>query len=70
MVKDDKQVTYLGQDMTYNIWGQQVTSWSAINIYEWAVDQKTNKTLDALRKEKVQEIEQSVSESNVDANVS
>lgn len=69
-VKDDKQVTYQGQDMTFNMWGQQVTNWSAINIYEWAVDQKTNKTLDTLRREKLLEMEQAASEGNVDATVS
>ena len=56
-VKDDKQVVYQGQDMAFNAWGQQITGWSAINIYEWTVDEKTKKTLDALRREKVQEQE-------------
>lgn len=66
IVKDDRLVTYQGRDMTFNAWGQKVTGWSAINIYEWAVDTKTNKTLDALRREKVQEIEQDDSNSNAD----
>ncbi len=65
-VKDDKQVTYQGQSMTYNAWGQKITGWSAINIYEWTVDEKTKKTLDDLRKEKLQQIEQAASEGNHD----
>jgi len=67
-VKDDKLVSYQGQDMTFNAWGQKVTGWSAINIYEWAIkemdDPKTNNTLDALRKEKVREIELAASASD------
>ena len=67
-VKDDKLVTYQSQDMTFNAWGQKITGWSAINIYEWAVkatdDPKTNKTLDTLRREKVQEFEQAASVSD------
>lgn len=65
-VKDDRQVIYQGQAMTFNAWGQKITGWSAINIYEWTVDQKTNKTLDTLRSEKAQEIEQATSDSDVD----
>ena len=64
-VKDDKQVIYQGQDMTFNAWGQKITGWSAINIYEWTVDQKTNRTLDDLRKEKAQEIEQAILDNNL-----
>ncbi len=64
-VKDDKQVIYHGQPMTYNAWGQKITGWSAINIYKWTIDEKTKKTLDDLRKEKAQAIEQAVSEDNL-----
>ena len=58
VVKDDKQVIYHGQPMTYTAWGQKITGWSAINIYEWTIDEKTKKSLDDLRREKAQEIEQ------------
>jgi hypothetical protein len=62
-IKDKNQVIYDGKAMTFNAWGQKVTGWSAINIYEWAVvEAKANKTLDELRREKVQELEQVASE--------
>jgi len=64
-IKDKNQVTYNGQSMNFNAWGQKVTGWSAINIYEWAVDQKTDKTLDLLRREKVKDLEQAVSDSAI-----
>ena len=56
--------------MTYNAWGQKITGWSAINIYEWTVDEKTKETLDDLRKEKLQQIEQAASEGNHDVDAS
>lgn len=55
IVKDQKQVTYEGKDMSYNAWGQSVTGWSSINIYDWAVHESTKKTLDEMRQEKLQQ---------------
>jgi len=55
IARDQKQVTYQGKDMSYNAWGQSVTGWSSINIYDWAVDEKSGKTLDQLRQEKLQQ---------------
>lgn len=43
-----------GEDI--NDWGQLITNWSSINIYERAIQEKSNKTLDTLRKEKMAEI--------------
>jgi hypothetical protein len=37
VVKDSKTVRFKNRLITYNDWGQQVTGWSAINIYDWAV---------------------------------
>lgn len=51
-------VEYQGQMMKYNEWGQSVTGWSAINIYEWSVHALSNKTLDILRREKLEELAQ------------
>jgi hypothetical protein len=46
-----------GHEMTFNAWGKAVTGWSAINIYEWTIHKKTGKTLDALRRQKLAELE-------------
>lgn len=56
-IKDDKQVIYQKQDITFNAWAQKVTTWSAVNIYDWIIDKKTNKTLATLRQEKLQELD-------------
>lgn len=57
-VIDGRYVSYKGNKLTYNAWGQQVKGWSSINIYDWAVDKKTGKTLGALRNEKLQQLDQ------------
>ncbi len=54
-VVDERFVNYKGKKMTYNQWGQEVTGWSSICIYEWAVKLDCDKTLDDLRREKLQE---------------
>jgi hypothetical protein len=56
-ILDAKRVRMDGRDENFNEWGQSVTGWSAINIYEWAIHTKTGKTLDALRREKIEELE-------------
>jgi hypothetical protein len=37
VVEDYKTVRFKNNLISYNDWGQQVTGWSAINIYDWAV---------------------------------
>jgi hypothetical protein len=56
-IVDGDFVRYKGQQVGYNEWGQQVTGWSAINIYEWTVHEKTGETLDVLRRRKLEELE-------------
>jgi hypothetical protein len=51
--------------MSYFAWGKKVTGWASINIYEWITHKPTNKTLDALRQEKMREIEEQSVESAV-----
>lgn len=58
---DHAYVKYQEQKMKYNDWGQKLTGWSSINIYEWTVHEPTNKTLDTLRREKLEELSQDVS---------
>jgi hypothetical protein len=48
VVIDASKVRHAGQIMSYNEWGQKVTGWVALNIYEWAV--LNGKTLGELRK--------------------
>ncbi|MEX0703052.1 MAG: hypothetical protein WD069_13235 [Planctomycetales bacterium] len=56
-ILDAKRVQIDGRDVNFNEWGRSVTGWSAINIYEWAIQTKTGKTLDTLRREKIEELE-------------
>ncbi|WP_201262143.1 hypothetical protein [Lysinibacillus mangiferihumi] len=44
-IVSDKEVSYQGNKMKYNEWGQKVTGWSTINIYEWALLEKEEQTL-------------------------
>ena len=53
-VRDDKTVNYQGQVMTYGKWGQTIKGWSAIRIYDWAVQKKSGKTLGQLRDEMIE----------------
>lgn len=53
---DHTYVKYKEEKMKYNEWGKKLTSWSAINIYEWTIHKPTNKTLDTLRRDKLEEL--------------
>lgn len=64
---DQRRVEYDGQSMSYNSWGKKVTGWSAVNIYEWTVYKPTGQTLDELRQNKQEEIEQELIEPSSDA---
>jgi len=55
-VIDHKRVKYNGQEMSFNEWGQKVTGWSSICIYEWARHKGSMKKLSDLRAEKMGEI--------------
>ena len=46
-----KLVEYEGKQWRYNDWGTHVTGWSAINIYQQVVLDRTGQTLDDLRKQ-------------------
>jgi len=56
-VIDYKRVEYNGKRMSFNRWGEKVTGWSAISIYEWAMIKDSEKTLDQLRREKLEELQ-------------
>jgi hypothetical protein len=52
-VVDSKDVRFKGETMSYNEWGQKVTGWSAICIYDWA-ETPTGKTLSEYRAERME----------------
>ncbi|WP_078427484.1 hypothetical protein [Alkalihalobacterium alkalinitrilicum] len=57
---NEKEVEYQGKTMSYNQWGQTVTSWSSINIYEWTIPVGQTKTLHDLRLEKMRTEEEEI----------
>lgn len=52
-VNDAKSVNFQNENMSFNEWGQKVTGWSSICIYNWA-ETEAKKTLSELRKEKIE----------------
>lgn len=54
---DSKKVLVDNSEIKYNEWGQDITGWSSINIYAWTILINENKTLDELRREKMEAIE-------------
>ena len=62
---DENTVDFSNERMSYNNWGQKVTGWSTINIYEWAVLASSDKTLHELRAAKMEELEKERSEIGV-----
>jgi hypothetical protein len=52
-VIDAKTVNFAGKTVTFNEWGREVTGWSSICIYDWAV--LKGKTLSSLRAERMQQ---------------
>jgi hypothetical protein len=57
-VKDQGSIEFNGEIIGYNDWGQRVTGWSSINIYEWAISKRLGKTLDQLRRERMTQLDQ------------
>ena len=56
-VIDIQKVKYKGEIMSFNRWGEKVTQWSSVNIYEWTILKGNNKTLHELRLEKMEEVD-------------
>lgn len=56
-VIDTKNVEYNGQKLTFNQWGEKVTGWSALSVYEWTIVKGSEKTLHEIRKEKLLSVE-------------
>jgi len=47
-VIDQRLINYKGKKITCNQWGQDVTGWSSVCIYEWAIKLDCDRTLDNL----------------------
>ncbi|GAA0124419.1 hypothetical protein UT300019_03210 [Clostridium sp. CTA-19] len=56
-VIDSKYVNFKGEKLTFNKWGQKVTGWSSIRIYDWAIIKGNDKTLHEMRQEKMLSLE-------------
>lgn len=52
-VIDPNTVKFEGLDISFNAWAKKVTGWSAVNIYEWVEVVGIGKTLDQLRRERL-----------------
>lgn len=59
-VVDSKYVDFKGEKLTFNKWGQKVTGWSSIRIYDWVLIKGNEKTLHEMRQEKMLSIENEI----------
>ncbi|WP_282804358.1 hypothetical protein [Clostridium tetani] len=48
-VIDSKYVNFKGEKLTFNKWGQKVTVWYSIRIYDWVLIKGNDKTLHEMR---------------------
>lgn len=48
-VIDSKYVNFKDKKLTFNKWGQKVTGWSSIRIYDWVLIKGNDKTLHEMR---------------------
>lgn len=53
-VLDQKTVDYDEERLSFNAWGVKVTGWSAVNIYDWALNSE-GRTLAECRAERMQQ---------------
>ncbi|WP_432403640.1 hypothetical protein [Wukongibacter sp. M2B1] len=56
-VIDTQKVKYKNEVMLFNRWGEKVTKWSSLNIYEWTILKESNRTLHKLRVDKMEELQ-------------
>ncbi|KEI78908.1 hypothetical protein N452_09945 [Clostridium botulinum A2 117] len=59
-VIDSKYVNFKGEKLTFNKWGQKVTGWSSIGIYDWVIIKGQDKTLYEMRQEKMLSLEREI----------
>jgi hypothetical protein len=63
LVEDSKTVRFKDRLLSYNDWGREVTGWSSINIYDWAVA-PDDRTLTDLRAEHMDREENAAAQAN------
>lgn len=63
VVQDAKSVRFRDANMSFNDWGQRVTGWSSICIYDWALT-LDGKTLSELRAQRMEEEATSLADAN------
>ncbi|MBE1302749.1 hypothetical protein G4W71_01600 [Clostridium botulinum] len=55
------RLNYLkGEKLTFNKWGQKVTGWSSIRIYDWVLIKGNDKTLHEMRQDKMLSLENEI----------
>ncbi|HDK7163568.1 TPA: hypothetical protein PTV74_001149 [Clostridium botulinum] len=59
-VIDSKYVHFKGEKLTFNKWGQKVTGWSSIRIYDWVLIKGNDKTLHEMRQDKMLSLENEI----------
>lgn len=59
-VIDLQKVKYKDEVMSFNRWGEKITEWSSVNIYEWTILKGSNKTLHELRMEKMEVLQSDI----------
>ncbi|WP_052514418.1 hypothetical protein [Clostridium botulinum] len=64
-VIDSKYVDFKGEKLTFNKWGQKVTGWSSIRIYDWVIIKGNNKTLHEMRQEKMLSLENEIEKKKI-----
>jgi hypothetical protein len=50
LLLDASRVAYQGETMSINDWAKHITGWKAVNVYEWVVVKRQDRTLDDLRR--------------------
>lgn len=51
LLLDASRVAYQGETLSINDWAKHITGWKSVNVYEWVVVERTNTTLDDLRRD-------------------
>jgi len=54
-VVSSSTVEFEGQEIGFNNWGKLLTGWSAINVYQWTALASSGKTLDELRRDRLEQ---------------
>lgn len=50
LLLDANRVAYQGETINLNDWAKHITGWKAVNVYEWVMVKRKERTLDDLRR--------------------